>query len=49
MRACRAEGGELFERVVNGSFPEQTAKLFFYQLLMAIQVRLYMKDPFQLF
>lgn len=35
----RADGGELFERVKDGKFPEHTAKLFFYQLLMAIKVR----------
>ena len=35
----RAEGGELFDRVVSsGGFPESTAKLYFYQLVQAIKV-----------
>ena len=35
----RAEGGELYDRVVKeGKFSEETSKLFFYQMLMAIKV-----------
>ena len=33
------EGGELFDRVVNvGRFEEKTAKLLFYQMLVAVKV-----------
>ena len=33
------EGGELFDRVVNvGQFEEKTAKLLFYQMLVAVKV-----------
>ena len=33
------EGGELFDRVVNiGQFEEPTAKLLFYQMVVAIKV-----------
>ena len=34
-----AEGGELFDRVSSeGKFSEATAKLLFYQLLVAVKV-----------
>lgn len=33
------EGGELFDRIVNvGKFSEDTAKLLFYQMLLAVKV-----------
>ena len=36
---CRVEGGELFDRVVQlGKLDESTAKLFFYQMALAIKV-----------
>lgn len=36
---CRVEGGELFDRVVSvGKFSEPTAKLLFYQMLVAVKV-----------
>lgn len=34
----RVEGGELFNRVVNGKFSERIAKLVFYQMLVAVTV-----------
>ena len=34
----RVEGGELFDRVVNGKFSERIAKLLFYQMLVAVTV-----------
>ena len=37
--STRVEGGELFDRVVDvGKFSEPTAKLLFYQLLLAVKV-----------
>ena len=34
------EGGELFDRVVSvGKFSEKIAKLLFYQMLVAVKVR----------
>ena len=37
---CSVEGGELFDRIVNvGRFEEPTAKLLFYQMLVAVKVR----------
>ena len=39
---CRVEGGELFDRVVSvGKFSERIAKLLFYQMLVAVKVRIY--------
>ena len=38
-RICSVEGGELFDRVVSlGQFEEPTAKVLFYQMVVAIQV-----------
>lgn len=37
---CSVEGGELFDRIVSvGRFEEPTAKLLFYQMLVAVKVR----------
>ena len=37
---CSVEGGELFDRIVSVSrFEEPTAKLLFYQMLVAVKVR----------
>ena len=36
---CRAEGGELFDRVVKVTkFSEELSKFYFYQMLVAIKV-----------
>ena len=36
---CSVEGGELFDRIVTvGKFSEDTAKLLFYQMLLAVKV-----------
>ena len=36
---CSVEGGELFDRIVSvGRFEEPTAKLLFYQMLVAVKV-----------
>ena len=36
---CSVEGGELFDRVVSVTrFEEPTAKLLFYQMLVAVKV-----------
>lgn len=38
-RTYSIEGGELFDRIVNvGKFSEDTAKLLFYQMLLAVKV-----------
>lgn len=41
----RMEGGELFDRVVgNKRLKEATCKLYFYQMLLAVQVREALND-----
>ena len=36
---CSVEGGELFDKIVDvGKFSEETAKLLFYQMLLAVKV-----------